>query len=179
MAKQVAKAASRALGLLITKFKAAGRLHFSTFTKLYNSTVMSIISYGASIWGCKQFSCVNAVQNRALRFFLGVGRYTPNVAVQVDTGWDSVYQNQCSCIMRQWYRIKIMDENRLNHEIYQWSIDLGNCRHKNWAYRVKSMMDDVNIDNNFDQLPANINKAYIIKKDNRAYQITGKFNLAK
>ena len=79
MAKQVAKSASRALGLLITKFKVAGGLLFSTFTKLYNSTVMSIISYGASIWGCKQFSCVNAVQNRALRFFLGVGRYTPNI----------------------------------------------------------------------------------------------------
>ena len=52
-----------------------------------------------------------------------------------------------------------MDENRLNHKIYQWSINLGN-----WAYRVKSMMDDVNIGNNFDQLPANINKAYIIKQ---------------
>ena len=30
------------------------------------------------------------MQNRALRFFLGVGRYTPNAAVNGDTGWDSI-----------------------------------------------------------------------------------------
>ena len=62
-------------------------LPFSTFTKLYNSTVLSKINYGASIWGCRRFACIKAVQNRALIFFLGVGRYTPNAAVNGDTGW--------------------------------------------------------------------------------------------
>ena len=91
MAKQVANLASRALGLLITKFKTAGGLLFSTFTKLYNSTVLSVINYGASIWGCRQFSFVKAEQNRALRFFLGVGRYKcmhlmlPLMAIQAGT----------------------------------------------------------------------------------------------
>ena len=35
-----------------------------------------MISYGAAIWGSKSFSCINAVQNRAMIFFLGVGKYT-------------------------------------------------------------------------------------------------------
>ena len=43
MANQVANSASRALGLLITIFKCAGGLPLSTFTKLNNSTVLSII----------------------------------------------------------------------------------------------------------------------------------------
>ena len=73
MATQVANSASRALGLLITKFKTAGGLPFSTFTKLYNSTVFSMINYSASIWGCRMFTCIKAVQNRALRSFIGVG----------------------------------------------------------------------------------------------------------
>ena len=117
MAKQVANSASRALGLLITKFKCARG--FSTFTKLYNSTVLSIIIYGASIWGCRRFACIKAVQNRALRFFLGVGRYTPNAAVN----GDAVFQKQWQCCT-----IKVMDQSRLNHRIYQWSVNRGNFR---------------------------------------------------
>ena len=37
-----------------------------------------------------------AVQNRALRvrFFLGVGRYASNAAVNGDSGWDSIYLAQ-------------------------------------------------------------------------------------
>ena len=43
MAKQVSDSANGALGLLISKCKSAGGLPFSTFTKLYDSTVASII----------------------------------------------------------------------------------------------------------------------------------------
>ena len=72
MAKAVAKSASRSLGLLIAKCKVNGGFEYSTFTKLFNSLVMSVIEYGASIWGSQDFSCINAVKNRVMRFFLWV-----------------------------------------------------------------------------------------------------------
>ena len=127
---------------------------------------MSIISYGASVWGCKRFSCVSAVQNRALRSFLGVGRYTPNAAVQGDTGWGSAYQKQRPCIMNQWCRIKNMEQSRLNHKIYRLSVNHGNFRHKNWAHRIKVMMENGNIGDIFGQVSWNINKAYIMRHIN-------------
>ena len=68
-AKQVAKAANRSLGLLITKSKLLGGMAFDCFTKLYNALVDSIIQYGSTICGYRAFSCINAVQNRAGRFF--------------------------------------------------------------------------------------------------------------
>ena len=68
-AKAVAAAASRALGLVISKFKSAGGLPYSVFSKLYDSIVWSTISYGACIWGAKEYSSIIAVQNRACRFF--------------------------------------------------------------------------------------------------------------
>ena len=70
MAKHFANSASRALGLVISKFKSAGGLPFSTHSKLYDSMVWSIIRYGAAVWGFKTFSCVSAVQNRSSSFFL-------------------------------------------------------------------------------------------------------------
>ena len=105
MAKQVSDSANRALGLLISKCKSAGGLSFSTFTKLHDSNVASIIGYGASVWGCRKYRCVSAVQNRVLRFYLGVGRYTSNTAVSGDTGWDTVYQKQWKIVINQWCKI--------------------------------------------------------------------------
>ena len=70
MEKHVANSAGRALGLVITKFKSAGGLPFSMFTKLYDSMVCSVTEYGASVGVRRTFSCVTAVQNRALRFYL-------------------------------------------------------------------------------------------------------------
>ena len=86
-AKMVAQSASRALGLLIAKVKLIGGVPHNVFTKLYDSLVWPVIGYGAAIWGHKTFSAITAVQNRAMRFFLGVGKYTPNLGVSGDMGW--------------------------------------------------------------------------------------------
>ena len=95
MAKAVAMSASRTLGLLIAKCKLNGGFIFNTYTTLYDSLVWSFISYGAAIWGTKEYSCIIAVQNRAMRFYLGVGKYTPNLSVIGDMGWKP-------SIIKQW-----------------------------------------------------------------------------
>ena len=56
------------------------------YSKLYDTMVWSVIDYGAAIWGTREYACINAVQNRAERFFLGVGKYTPNAAVVMFDG---------------------------------------------------------------------------------------------
>ena len=43
----------------------------------FYSIVWSVIDYGASIWDTREFSVVDAVTNRGMRLFMGVGRYTP------------------------------------------------------------------------------------------------------
>ena len=69
MAKAVARSGGQALSLLIVKSKAHGGFPFDAYTNLYDSLVWSVISYGAAIWGTRGFSCINAVQHRAIRFF--------------------------------------------------------------------------------------------------------------
>ena len=91
----------------------------------------------------KRFSSISVEQSRALRFFLGVGRYTPNAAINGVMGWDSVYQQQWCSVMNKWCRIQ--HHNRLNYKIYQWSVSQGNHQRKHWAYRIKLMMSESNI----------------------------------
>ncbi len=52
-AKGLAKAASRALGALITKTQSMGGMTFKVYNKLYTSVVEPILLYGSGIWGTK------------------------------------------------------------------------------------------------------------------------------
>ena len=127
MAEQVAVSAHRALGLLIAKAKSIGGLPHACFKRLYDTMVQSIIDYGASVWGHKEFSCVKAVQHRAVRFFLGVRKTTCNAAIMGEVGWIPQIIHQKLCIVRQWFRYGKMQESRLNKKIIRWALNSKKC----------------------------------------------------
>jgi hypothetical protein len=141
MAKVVAQSASRALGLLIAKCKSVGGLPFNVFTHLYDSCVWSIISYGAAIWGYHSYSCINAVQYRAMRFFLGVGRYTPNIAVSGDMGWVPPEIRQWKSISLYWARLSTMHDFRMNKRVALWAKSSAGRSCRNWYYIVTDMFN--------------------------------------
>lgn len=124
-AKSVAKSAGRALGLLIAKSKCLGGMPFNVFTKLYNSLVWPVISYGAAVWGTKSHSSINAVQNRAMRFFLDLGKYTPTAALYGELGWQPPYVKQWVAVARQWHRFQKMDRTRLQYKVYEFTVQLN------------------------------------------------------
>ncbi len=143
-AKLVAQSANRALGLLIAKSKAFGGLQYDAFTKLYDSMVCPVILYGAAVWGTQSYKCINAVQNRAARYFLNVGRYTPNAAVNGDIGWIPIQIKCWKTVLSHWCRSVNMDATRLNRTIFLWSNAVSSNRCKNWNYRVKDMLNQAN-----------------------------------
>ena len=82
-------------------------------------------------------SCINAVQNRACRYFLGLGRYAPNAAINGDMGWLSPEHSQWMCIARKWCRLANMDESLLAKKIFLSHLTQGSTNRKIWCYRVK------------------------------------------
>ena len=64
--------------IILSKDKSFGGTPFKCHTRSYDALVQATINYGASIWGTMVYSCIDAVQNRALRYFLGLGKYAPN-----------------------------------------------------------------------------------------------------
>ena len=64
----VERSASRVLSLLIITWS----MPFDVFTKLYDALVWLVIAYGAAIWGDRNFPCIDVVQARAMRLYLGV-----------------------------------------------------------------------------------------------------------
>ena len=63
-----------------------------------------------------EYSCINAVQNRARKFFL-----QSNNGVNGEMGWTPPHIKQWKLIMKLDIRMKSMDATRLNHKIYLWA----------------------------------------------------------
>ena len=146
-AKAVAASANRALGLVIAKCKILGGVCYDVFVKLYESLVCPIVEYGASIWGTRKYTCINAIQNRACRFFLGVGKYTPNVAVTAEMGLIPIFNKQWKSVIRLWCRFNNMSSNRLNRKVFKWA-DIMSSKHKcvkNWNFIVKKTFCELNL----------------------------------
>ena len=82
MVKSVAQAANTALGLLISKVKLNGGVHFKCFTQMFDTFVWPVISYSACIWGTREYEAIESVFNRACRFSLDLGQHAPVSAVR-------------------------------------------------------------------------------------------------
>ena len=67
---------SRALGVSICKSKAVGGMSYATFTKLYNSQIVPIVTililtYGVDIRDHSRLGVLNTLQNKACIYSLG------------------------------------------------------------------------------------------------------------
>ena len=106
--KVLSESSGRALGKLISKFKGVKNMGYNTFTRLYNSCVVPII------WGIYSKSQLSeAVQNRAIRSFLGVHKFSANLAINGDMGWENCTIRKKIEILRVWNRLVVTDEARL------------------------------------------------------------------
>jgi hypothetical protein len=83
-ANELAKAASRALGSLMTKVNIAGGMTYKVYNKQYTHIKKNILMYGSGVWATKTFSVISCVQTRACKYFLSVGKHTSNVSSHGD-----------------------------------------------------------------------------------------------
>ena len=109
----LSESASRALGSIISKFKSMKDTGYVTYTKLFDAGVLSILNYGAEVWGHGKYPKCDLVMNKAMRHFLGVHKFAPTAAVQGDMGWMSIKFHRYIDMLRFWNRMLKMDNTRL------------------------------------------------------------------
>ena len=114
----LAKGAGRALGSIINKIHNLKDLGFRSYEKMFDACVVPIMEYCASVWGMKSFQCLDNVQNRALRYFLGVHRFAPIPGLYGDSGWIPTQYRRWRCILRFWNKLQLMDDNTLTKRVF-------------------------------------------------------------
>ena len=90
------------------------------------------------MWCYKDYSAIDSVQNRSLRYCLGVHRFAPKLAINGDVGWLPAKE-------RRWYnmlcyanRLMNMDDSRICKNIFLW--DYSICVN-NWGAEIKGIMN--------------------------------------
>ncbi len=116
-------------------------------------------------WGHKSFSCIQAVQNRALRYYLGLGKYAPVAAMQGDMGWSVSEHRQWVCVTRQWCRSSTMEPDRVNSKIFHWAYNnAALCKKKNSIFHIKRFYDEIGM-NHICDIVSNPTSFSDVKKD--------------
>ncbi len=86
-------------------------------------------------------SCVEAIQNRAMRFVLGLKKYAPNQAVGGDMGWSPTPVRQWGSVTRLYMRLRNLPEERQTYRIFKWSHHWARRRKRKHVYRVHGQLE--------------------------------------
>ena len=81
-----------------------------------------------------------------MRFFMGVGKYTPNLALYGDMGGMPCIVKQWTCIFRTYSRFTKMCDDRINKKVFIWANNICNNRLKNWNFRVHTKFKELDME---------------------------------
>ena len=137
----------QALGKIISKIHNYKDFGFKSYQKLFESCVVPILDYCSSVWGYKHYQTIDNVQYRAIRYFLGVHRFAPKLAITADTGWLPSHYRRWVSMIRYWNRLILFDDNRLTKRIF--NMDYRICKN-NWCSDLKTVMSNLNLSNHFE-----------------------------
>lgn len=144
--KALADSSGRALGGIISKFQSLKNAGYESYSKMYASGVQPIQEYGAGIWGFNKAKPIDMIQNRAMRFYLGVHKFVPNVALTAEMAWLKPIYCRYLCILRFWNRLMNMNDSRLTKKIF--IEDYRICKN-NWCANVQKVFDKLGLDEYF------------------------------
>ena len=134
----LADSAGRALGSIYTKYRFHKGLGYTTYTKLYEAGVVPILDYCAGVWGHNKLDKIDTIQNRAIRWYLGVHKFAPNKAISADMGWMSCRTRRHICMLRLWNRLVTMNPERLTRRIFEWD-----KQNRGWCRNIHAIMQSI------------------------------------
>ena len=135
-----ADAGNRALGGIIHKCKAINGLRYNTYTTLYERCITPILDYCSGVWGYKTLSKIDTVQHRAIRYYMGVHKFAPNLAITGDMGWIPSCIRRKLNILRLWNKLLSLDDTNLTKQIFYWDY---NNPYNSWCSDVKRIFQEV------------------------------------
>ena len=133
----LAESSTRALGAIISKLRSVGNMGYQTFSKCVESCVYPVMEYGAEVWGGIKDAPTDLTQMKAIRAFLGVHKFAPNLAIIGDMGWCPAYIRRKISLLRYWNRLVKLDNDRMTKKILNAEYSEGG----QWCKDVKQILE--------------------------------------
>lgn len=138
--KTLADSGGRALGSIISKCKLIKDIGFRSYSKMYECGVIPIVDYGSAIWGSTKHKHSELIQNKTVRYFLGVHNFTAIPALHGEIGWLPVKYRIYLNKLRLWNRLINMPQERLSKQIF---LDIYNINENNWTRELYNIFRQI------------------------------------
>ena len=114
---------------------------YQTFSKCVETCVYPVMEYGSEIWGGIKDAATDQIQLKAIRAFLGVHKFAPNLAIMGDMGWCPASIRRKISLLRYWNRLMKLDDSRLTKKIF----NLDYVNGGQWCKDVKVIMENLEL----------------------------------
>jgi hypothetical protein len=149
---------SRALGSIINKYKRNNHMGFNTYRSLFDTGVAPIMDYCCAIFAHKNCDKIDQIQQRAMRIYLGVNKYTPLLGITGDMGWEPGEIRRKINTLRYWNRLIKLDDNRLTKQVFLYDYVTNNVNSWNpFVKKIFKQLEKVHIYESM--LPCNLDEA--------------------
>ncbi len=101
-----------------------------------------MVNTQAGVWGFKNYPAPQVLQNRIMRFFLGVHRFAPLPAMKTEMDWLDMRRWRWLEMMRLYNRFCMMDQQRLPRKILTWDYKVGA---KGWLRDILNLCNESGI----------------------------------
>ena len=131
----------RARGAMMQVSKCLRKLNCvspDVFFRLFDAQVQSVLLYGCELWGISQCYVVELVHLQAIKSFLDLPRWVPNLMVYGDTGRYPLYITASLRAIKYWLRVLKMDSFRYPRKAY--NMMLAYEMNENWASKIKETL---------------------------------------
>ena len=88
----------------MNKSKQIGCFKYNSYITSFLACIFPILDYCSEIWGFKLQTKCETIRNRAIRFFLGVYKFAPNLSITGDMGWTPSFIRRRVNMCRLWNR---------------------------------------------------------------------------
>ena len=140
----LARAASRALGAMLSMTRTNYDLGYRTYTRLFNATVVPILDYAFGAWstgGWGAHQKMDIIQNRAMRFFCGLPRASLVASLIGDMGWlPGVIRRDLDCL-RFYNQLISMKNDRFTKRVFDYDQKL--MLPGGWSQNVRTICASV------------------------------------
>ena len=138
--KTLASQANKVLIIIKRIQYKCGNIPFDVFCDIFDTMVVPILCYGSEIWGFEYCENIEKVQRRFIKYYLGVGSKTSNVAIYGESGRYPICVHYMSRCIKYWVKLLYMDNSMYPKSCYIMLYKLSEAGRDTWANKVKHLL---------------------------------------
>ena len=117
--------------------------------KLFDNTIVPILTYGCEIWGYGDLTIIERVHTDFMKYILNVKKCTPHIMLYGELGRFPIAITIKKRIISFWSKLLLDKASKLSHRLYSVLYNNFNNNHYDfpWLQNVKSILDEVGMSN--------------------------------